>query len=158
MRLLAGRGVSVVVTVVGLVTFALGVGAGVIIVFATGAGGSTQPAALPSQSPRPTASAAVAPPLARSGSLTLDAACLRALSAAETVSADLRSAAVAARTFNAAGLDAIVRQLQVIQPNLRSALSACHAVAQAPPAGVTPSPSPVVVTPSPAASAASAAG
>lgn len=111
------------------VTFVIGLLAGALLVGLLSGGGTTSPgapvAAAPTRESGGAQSSESGAPAGATGSVSVDAACLRAVNAAQDVAYVMRGLGEALSTFNAARLDEIVGELQPLQDRLQGSLADC---------------------------------
>ena len=100
---------------------------------------SAPPPARTTETPPP--SPVPAPGTGEGGQITVDAACLRAIQAAQSAYAAISDAGDALSSLDAARLDELVRRLQPIQDQLQADSAACHVAGGTGSAVATPSPS-----------------
>lgn len=127
-------------------TFVLGLVVGAVVV-GLASDGSVQFAAGSTAAPAtgtPPAGPGAPPSGGASGRVVVDAACLRALNAAQDMYGAVDGLGRAIADFNVARLDEIVRQLQPIQGRLRDSIGSCHVITGVQQGGAaTGSPSPL---------------
>jgi hypothetical protein len=121
-------------------SFVLGLLAGVLLVGLLGQD--------PPRAPTPgsaTASAAGDPPASTAeptGRVEVNAACLRAINAAQDIAAVVEDLGTAAAALDAAQLDEAIRRLQPLQERLQENTAACESTGSAPTDAALPSPTP----------------
>lgn len=128
--------------------FVLGLVTGVLLL---GLLGQDAPAGTTAEAPG-TASRPVDPssaPGAPTGRVEVNAACLRALNAAQDIAASVEDLGTAAAALDAAQLDEVVRRLQPLQARLQDSTAACEVTGSSPAEGAGPAGS---ATPAPTAS------
>ena len=120
--------------------FVLGVVAGVLLLGLLGQDSPTAPApqgAAPAQGPG-------AGSAGETGRIEVNAACLRAINAAEDIGAAVEDLGSAAAVLDAAQLDEVIRRLQPLQDRLQENTAACEVTGSTPSetAGAEPTASP----------------
>ncbi|NEM08271.1 hypothetical protein [Geodermatophilus normandii] len=121
-------------------TFVLGVLAGVLLVGLLGQDPPTAAPSGPAAASAPAdAPAATAEP---TGRVEVNAACLRAINAAQDIAAAVEDLGTAAAALDAAQLDEAIRRLQPLQERLQVDTAACESTGSAPTEDLPPSPTP----------------
>ncbi|MGY1780629.1 hypothetical protein [Geodermatophilus sp. SYSU D01036] len=125
-------------------TFVVGLLVGALLV---GLLGQDPPAAPAAQPDRPTTAGPATPPAETTGGVDetrVNAACLRAINAAQDIAATVDELGAAAAALDAARLDEVIRRLQPLQQRLREDSADCEvsepASSSPPPATATPTP------------------
>lgn len=130
--------------------FLVGLLLGGVVVAVAGLGGTTKgnfsDGTRSSLSAEPATTSPTRPTAAPSGNdgarVLVDATCLQALNQAQALYDAATGIGDAARNLDAGRLDAIVRRLAVVEPQLRRSLADCHATVQLPSTSASPVPLP----------------
>lgn len=121
--------------------FVLGLVAGVLLLGLLGQDPPTGPAA---QGAAPASAPVGRGTAGESGRIEVNAACLRAINAAEDIAAAVEDLGTAAAVLDAAQLDEVIRRLQPLQDRLQENTAACEVTGSTPsdPAATSPTASP----------------
>ena len=129
------RGRGVFAWILAAIAFVLGLGAGAVTVALLTGEPSRIPATVTTTVSAPPTDAGAATGTESSGvtaQITVNDACIRALNAAQDAYAAIAELGDAAREFDVARLDDIVRRLQPLQASLESDIAACNVTARLP--------------------------
>lgn len=122
--------------------FVLGLVAGVLLLGLIGQDPPTGPVAQAAPASEPVGPGAGT--AGESGRIEVNAACLRAINAAEDIAAAVEDLGTAASVLDAAQLDEVIRRLQPLQDRLQQNTAACEVTGATPsdPAATSPTASP----------------
>jgi hypothetical protein len=123
-------------------TFVVGLVAGALL---GGLLGQDPPVAPTAQEAQPTGAAPGSPPTGTADGTRVNAACLRAINAAQDIAATVDDLGAAAAALDAARLDEVIRRLQPLQQRLQENSADCE-VAGPPTGGRTPTSPPASPT------------